>query len=171
MKLHCFIHQCVLLRPMQYWLDCSNHMFWGILSTFKKYFQDFCSSENFWSWFFIMCTYGGMPECWKNQFYTFTRCIFSPFKWLQIKNGGYMLCSAAWNHMVPNNHRLRKNCAGFLPWVLIMRQFQRSNENRKSVNFDYEVSIVSKSEFCSFMCDTHVSFPRWLKIFTVISRM
>ena len=39
-----------------------------------------------------------------------------------------------------------------------MRQFQRSNENWKSVNFNYEVGVVDKIDLCSFMYDTHVIF-------------
>ena len=158
MKLQCFTYQCVQLRPMQYWLDSSDHMFWGILSTFKKYFHDFCSIENFWTWFLIMCTYKSMPKRWKNQLYTLTRYTFRPLKWLQIQNGGHMPCSAAWNHMIRNNHCDRKNCVGCLHWVLIMRQLQRSNENWKSVNFNYEVCVFGKSDLCSFMYDTHVLF-------------
>ena len=39
-----------------------------------------------------------------------------------------------------------------------MRRFQRSNENWKSVNFNYEVGFVDKSDLFSFMYDTHVLF-------------
>ena len=39
-----------------------------------------------------------------------------------------------------------------------MRQFQRSSENRKSVNFNYEVGVDDKSDLCSFVSDTYVLF-------------
>ena len=39
-----------------------------------------------------------------------------------------------------------------------MRRFQRSNENWKSVNFNYEVGVVDKSDLCSITYDTHVLF-------------
>ena len=39
-----------------------------------------------------------------------------------------------------------------------MRRFQRSSENWRSVNFNYKVGVVDKSDLCGFMYDTHVIF-------------
>ena len=116
----------------------------GNFVNFQKYLRDFCSIENFWTWFLIMCTYKSMPKRWKNQLYTLTRYTFRPLKWLQIQNGGYMPCSAAWNHMFRNNHCDRKNCVGCLHWVLIIGQFLSSNENWKSVYLNYEMHCWQK---------------------------
>ena len=42
----------------------------------------------------------------------------------------------------PDDHYDRKNCVGCVRRVLIMRRFQRSNENWKSVYFNYEKGVV-----------------------------